>query len=187
MASERLKVTTENLLTVLQLPDNADKRLELIDGELVEKMPTQAHALIVAYLLIEIGLYLRGNPMGRIMPEVRYQLPDQTSNARIPDLSFVSNDRGPIVTRGATPYLPDLAIEVQSPDQTQELLEKKAVYYLAHGTKLVWIVLTDSRQIITRTASERGILRDGDRVEGGSVLPGLSIGVTAVFDAADGR
>lgn len=36
--------------------------------------------------------------------------------------------------------MPDLVIEVTSPDNTYKSMRKRADYYLAHGTRLVWLV-----------------------------------------------
>jgi len=42
-----------------------DKRLEFINGEIIEKMPTQLHAYIVHLLSGFLFVFLRENPIGR--------------------------------------------------------------------------------------------------------------------------
>ncbi len=48
--SQTKLITVEAFLSFIQQPKNEDRHFELIDGEIVEKMPTQLHALIANLL-----------------------------------------------------------------------------------------------------------------------------------------
>lgn len=184
MDTRQRQVTIADYEAIVSDPAHADRRFELVHGELVEKMPTQLHGLLVAFFIIEIGLYLRRNPLGRVMTEVRFQPPGQQMNARIPDVAFVRSEAGPVVVQGATPYLPDLAVEIQSPDQSEDALREKAAFYLAHGTRAVWLVYPAARRVEVITPEGRVSLGEGDVIAGGEVLPGFALPVRDVFASA---
>lgn len=158
-----------------------DKRLELIDGEIVEKVPPQLHAAIVSLLNFFIVSFLREKPIGHALSEARYSLPGDEENERIPDLSFIGHEKGPLVKSGAAPYMPDLAVEVQSPGQSDRLMADKAAYYLAHGSRMVWLVYPDRRLVEILTPEDRQLLTDSASIDDGDVLPGFSVAVKDIF------
>ena len=161
-------------------PENAEYHFELIDGEIVQKMPTMLHALIISLLNIALGIYLQQNPIGRALVEARYRLSHDERHDVIPDLSFVTMDK-PIIRKGAAPFLPDLAVEVQSPDQTDKFMVDKAAYYLANGVRMVWLIYPEKRLVEVLTPDARHLLNDADTLDGGDVLPGFSLSISDIF------
>ncbi|HLA41967.1 MAG TPA: Uma2 family endonuclease, partial [Aggregatilineales bacterium] len=143
------------------------RRFELIDGEIIEKMPTQVHAYIVGMLSGFLFIFLRQNPIGYALVEARYALPDDPENSRIPDLSFISQNRGKLVAEGAAPYMPDLAVEVQSPGQSDRLMTQKAAYYLEHGSRSVCLIYPDHCLVEVLTDDDRYLLTDAAILDGG--------------------
>src|SRR5205085_1852424 len=115
-----------------------DERYELINGKLIEKpMPKVEHGLIVRTIMFALRDFDRTEKLGIMIPEVSVTIRDDYTPA--PDLSFWMAERKPdrkvvIASR------PDLAIEVQSPDQRLTELRDKAIEYLKAGVKLVWII-----------------------------------------------
>lgn len=162
-------------------PENAEWHFELIDGEIVRKMPTQQHAFIIAILTAALMNFLSRNPLGRALVEARYRLPGDERHDLIPDLSFVTNEKGALVTKGAAPYLPDLAVEVQSPDQSDKFMADKAAYYLANAVRMVWLVYPEKQLVEVLTPDDRHLLNDADTLDGGSVLPGFSLAIRDIF------
>lgn len=181
MFQDRTYTTTEYEALVAEHPD---KRLELVDGEIVEKMPTQLHAYIVQMLSGFLFIFLREHPIGYALVEARYSLPDDDHNDRIPDLSFIRHDKGPLIETGPAPYMPDLAIEVQSPGQSDRFMADKAAYYLAHGSRMVWLVYPDRRLVEVLTPDDRHLLTTDSVISGGMVLPGFSLPVRDIFPTA---
>ncbi len=158
-----------------------EKRFELIHGEIVETMPTQLHGFIVQMLSGFLFVFLRANPIGYALIEARYRLPGDDHNDRIPDLSFITLERGPIVAQGAALYMPDLAVEVQSPDQSDRFIADKAAYYLANGSRMVWLIYPDRKLAEVLTPDDRKLLIAEGTIEGGDVLPGFSVNVGDLF------
>src|SRR5579871_3815437 len=101
MAVEKTGVTLADFEHFVALPENADRRFELINGEIVEKMPTEEHGLIGGRFYGEIYIYLKTHPIGRVTVEARHGLPEDSKNDRLPDVAFTSNDRAlPVVKKG---------------------------------------------------------------------------------------
>src|SRR5258706_11140483 len=134
MAVRGKAITISEFEKILAAPENRERLLELIDGKIVEKGGTQEHGIIAGFFITEIGLYLRQNKIGRAGVEVRHQATGDDENDRLPDVSVTCDLDKPVTKVGAVPYMPDLAIEVKSPDDTFKGIREKARYYLAHGS-----------------------------------------------------
>lgn len=182
------KTSAAQFEAFLALPENANRRFELINGEITEKMPTQLHAYIIQMLSGFLFVFLRQQPLGYALIEARYRLPGDDENDLIPDLSFVSKGRGALVRSGAAPYMPDLAVEAQSEGQSERFMLDKALLYLANGTRMVWIIYSTRQIVEVLTATERQLLTIADTLTGGEVLPGFSVPVRDLFpvDEAEG-
>ena len=182
MAVQKTRYTVEEFEAFAALPENAERRFELVSGEIVETMPTQLHAAIVSLLNFFLMHYLRENPIGWALVEARYQLPDDRENARVPDLSYASDRSRPLVSKGAAPYMPDLAVEVKSPDDNILELREKAAYYLANGSRMVWLVFPEKRLVeLYRPDEDVEILTAADTLQGYAVMPGFAVAVSEIF------
>ena len=176
-------LTVEDFERLIALPENSDRLFELIDGEIVEKMPTELYGLIQVNLGSHIWTHNRQHKLGRVTSEPRHQTPQDRYNSRLPDIAFTSKERAlPLVAKGAVQQMPDLAIEIQSPDDSLKKLRAKAAYYLANGARLVWVVLAEKRLVeIYRANGEVDILNENDILDGEDVLPGFTLPVHEMF------
>jgi Uma2 family endonuclease len=181
MALERKKLTYADYQDILELPDNADKVLELVDGEIVEKMASFEPSQIAGWFLTFINMYLLKNPIGRTsMSDGGYILDDE--NTLIPDVGYISNARMPDMPPREAPVPPDLAIEVKSPTDRKRTLRRKAEKYLAYGTKLVWLVFPEDQLVeVYTTDDDVKVFGMNDVLDGGDVLPGFTLAVKDVF------
>ncbi len=176
------QVTTEEFEAFLQLPENQDRLFELIHGEIVEKMPTEEHGVIVINIGIAIGVFVKQHKLGRVGAEIRYKMPKDRCNSRTPALSFNSGQR-PVVREGSVPQMPELAVEIKSPNDTTKQLREKADYYLANGARLVWLVFPGKRYVEVYTPDdEMEVMFGDDRLDGGDVLPGFTMPVADMFE-----
>jgi Uma2 family endonuclease len=174
-------VSADEFERILALPENRDRLLELINGEIVEKMPTGEHGLIAHNIDFELGSYNRRHKLGRVGVEVRQRLPHDQLNSRMPDVSFTTARR-PIVRKGGVPEVPDLAVEIKSPSDSVRQMREKAAYYLANGARLVWLVYPAQRVIEVYTPDANvELLVVGDQLTGGDILPGFTMSVVEVF------
>jgi Uma2 family endonuclease len=174
-------MTADEFARFVSAPENSDRRFELIDGQLVEKLPTMLQGVIKAQLGGELGIYLRENPVGWAGFSVDYSLPTDPLNVRSPDISFILKEGRTLLREGFVPYMPEIAVEVQLPEQSDTFMKEKGDYYLAHGTKIVWIVYPRQQLVEVLTPTERHLLTINDTLTGGDVLPGFSVPIREIF------
>lgn len=167
----------------LALPENSDRLFEMIDGEIVEKMPTERHGLIIFTLSGYLFIYLADHPIGRATVETRYRPADDTRNDRIPDLSFTRNERlTEVVEKGAVLRLPDLCVEVKSPTEKYIDFRSKAAYYLDNGAAQVWLIYPREKLVEVYTAGQDiAVLTVVDTLDGGDLLPGFTLAIKTLF------
>lgn len=186
MTIDLKKYTVKDLEAFEALPENRGRLWELINGEIVEKVPTQKHGMTTFTLSGLFFVYLQQHPAaGRGAIEVRHRMPDDEHNARIPDICIYTDATAAPIEKGAVPRMPDFAIEIQSPDDSPREMREKAEYYLKNGSKLVWLLYSKSRSADVCT------LRDGKMhieamdnegtLNGGDILPGFTVALKTIF------
>lgn len=122
MAVQKKLYTTDEFEAFLAEPQQRDRLFELIQGEIVEKVPTQLHGVIAAKTTTRIVIFVEQHGLGYVAVEVRHQLPGDDHNARLPDIAFYADSETPLVERGAMARMPDLAIEIQSPNDSLQAI-----------------------------------------------------------------
>ncbi len=175
-------ITIEAFEAFIKKPEHQGSLFELINGEIVEKMPTEEHGIIAGNIITEINLYLRQHKIGRAGVEIRHRMPGDDRNSFLPDVAFIADLNRAVVDKGAVPRMPDLAVEIQSPDDSLKLLREKVRYYLANGAKLVWLVLIAQRMIEGYTLDKEYILTENDLLTGEDILPGFEVPVRQIFE-----
>jgi Uma2 family endonuclease len=188
LAPEKTLVSADEFWMIVQLPENRDKHLELVDGEIVEMAGGTGgpHGEVGGRIIWWIGNVAIPNNLGRVTSsETCYRLyenPYGKDIVRCPDAAFVSMERAPQpFEEGYIPYAPDLAVEVISPGNDADEMQRKVLDYLTYGTRLVWLIYPDTHTITVYTNDGAKILREKDMLEGGDVLPGFSVKVADIF------
>jgi Uma2 family endonuclease len=182
----KVKFTLAEFEAIVALPENRERLLELIHGRIIEKVPTEFHGVIAGNALYYLKGFTRANGIkAYIGPEIRYQMPGDDDNSRLPDVSVRLAD-GQIVRQGAVERMPDLAIEIQSPDDSPEALRDRMEYYLRNGTRLGWILYSKTRTAEACTLDQADrmhieALGSDESLTGGDVLPGFSVKVSELF------
>lgn len=164
----------------MALPENQDRLWELIDGEIFEKMPTEEHGEIQIWFGGLIAQFVRERKLGRVSVEARHKMPQEQRNSRLPDISFIAGKR-PRVKQGSIPQMPDLAVEIMSPDDGLKDVRAKALYYLANGTQMVLILDPAKMLVIRLTPDDEQILLAEDMLDCAPVLAGFTIRVKEIF------
>ena len=86
------------------------------------------------------------------------------------------------LTDGWLRIVPDLVVEVISPNDLAYEVDEKIEMFLKAGVPLIWVVNPDVRTIrILRADGSTAILREGDELSGESVLPGFTCPVASIF------
>lgn len=167
--------------TLVTQPENKDRLLELINGRVVEKMPTEEHGVVALNIGGELRAYAKQNKNGRAGVEIRYKVAQDDRNSRLPDVSFTCRNQ-PLVSEGSVIGMPDLAVEIKFPNDTIAEMRETAAYYLANGTRLVWLVYPNYRLVeVYRNDADVEILDDAQHLNGHDVLPGFSFPVADIF------
>jgi Uma2 family endonuclease len=167
--------------------EHPNQRFELIDGEIVERFPSQRDGAVVSLLGGFLCEFLYPKSIGYALLKASYALTDDPFNSFVIDVSFITKDKGKLLDEGAAPYMPDLAVEVQSPGQSDRFMANKAAYYLAHGSRMVWLVYPRARLVEVLTKEDRQLLTATDILNGGSVLPEFQVAVKDIFPAQNER
>ena len=162
-----------------------ERPTELINGTLVEKPVDNFSSVVAAQIIISIGVYLRKQQIGRVSgPDGSFRM--SGGNLRLPDVAVTLNERLTGDRTQAVPdWVPDLAIEVLSPGNTPREMELKRAEYFAAGVIEVWELDPLQRTgRVFRDGQCVRVLSAEDSFEGGDVLPGLTISIAEVLDAA---
>jgi Uma2 family endonuclease len=181
MAVQKKTNTYADYSAIQGLPENADKILELIDGEIVEKMPSFTPSRVASRFNYYIMQYLMDDEIGYVtVADGGYVLSDEhTFN---PDVGYISKARLPKIPDREVLVAPDLAIEVKSPTDSKRAMRRKAEIYLAHGTRMVWLVFPDDKivEVYVPDQDVETVGIDGT-LNGGDVLPGFTLPVKNIF------
>ncbi len=174
--------TFEEFEAFISQSQNIDRLFELINGEIVEKVPTQEHGIIMVNISTDFKIYSRQNNFGRVGAEVLHRITTDNYNGRQPDVSFYVDTSEPIGKKGAMSHMPDIAVEIQSPSDNIKKLREKADYLLAKGTRMVWLVYPAKQLIEVVTPDDVEFYTIDDTISGEPVLPGFTMKVRDVFE-----
>ena len=184
-------------MTVNDLLERRDDgwHYELVEGRLIRMPPSGFRASRIAMRLGGLLVtFVDAHELGAVTTsDGAYDLsapgtPPTKGTGLAPDIAFIRAERLPphiaFDEDKAVPFAPDLAVEVASPNQFRPGMAKKAQRFLAAGTRLVWIVWPKRREIdvwLPGNTRPTRILRGGETLDGGEVLPGFSCVVDALF------
>ena len=181
-------MTVKQLMTAEELwemPEKPGVRFELVEGEVIEMPGLGAlAALIVGRVYNLVHASVQEQRLGLVfLSGLGYLLHRRPDVVRLPTCSFLSWDRIPEeLPDGYWPGAPDLAVEVVSPSDTVSELGEKVDEYAAAGVRAVWIVDPANRTVtVHETGRSVRILREGDVLDGGEVVPGFQFPVVAIF------
>ena len=167
------------------VPD--DGLYELVEGKLVEKQ-VGAQQVEIANILGEwIGSFARPRRLGRALVEMVFRIDPAKNLQRRPDAAFVSDARWPFRKRvpdvPVWDMVPDLAIEVISPNNSADEVEDKKLEYFRAGVGQVWVVYPKQRLVhICTSPTQVRILVGDQELDGGDLLPGFRLPLSALFD-----
>ncbi|MDE2785481.1 MAG: Uma2 family endonuclease [Chloroflexota bacterium] len=160
---------------------------ELIMGVLHRKVSSGLeHGEIVVNLGAPLHQFVRARRLGRVIgSDTGIQLEHNPDTVREPDLAFISAERMPLDLRERryAQVVPDLVVEIVSPNDRPLPVFDKAQMWLRHGVRLVWITDPEARTITALTQSGPArTFTETDTLDGGDVLPGFTCPVRDIFE-----
>jgi len=158
-----------------------DRLFELINGEIVEKVASFLPSKIAAWIATYFNMYLIEHPIGYVTgADGSYIL--SAENEFMPDVGYISKARLPNEPERQVYGAPDLAVEVKSPTDSKRQLRRKAEDYVRFGTKIVWLVFPEEKQIEVYVLDQEVQMMSIDGVlDGDEVLPGFRLPVRTLF------
>ena len=184
-----MTTTTEmRLLTADELLrlNSGGVRGELIRGVFCETMPAgQEHGEIVVALSAALWNFVNPQRLGRLTAsDSGVWVERDPDTVREPDIAFFPAAKAPLGTRvvGYSEVAPDLVVEIVSPSDSRREVHDKALMWLSHGVRLVWVVHPETRTVdVYRVDGDTATLSETDILDGLDVLPGFTCEVSAVF------
>ena len=179
-------MTAEEFCDWVQRPDNANKWLELVRGEVIElPAPLKIHGVIclnLGRLLLNFAFeqgkgYLTSNDSGVILER-------DPDTVRGPDIAYYEDAATFAELHpkyGEVP--PRLAVEssCSSSDRYTRITEK-VNDYLNNGVELVWLIEPELRAVtVCRAGRLPQILKEAQELTGEDVLPGFRCSVANLF------
>ena len=153
-------------------------RFELLDGRLAARTMGAQSSLAAANVVRLLGNHAEAQKLGKVLgADGAFQLfPDHPNRVRIPDASFVRQDRLPDgeVPEGHFRFPPDLAIEAVSPTDVAIEVDEKIEEYLRAGVPLVWVLFPRTRVVMVyRADGTVSRLRGDNELSGETVVAGF--------------
>src|SRR5262249_25665765 len=130
-----------------------------------------------------LATFLEKHPIGKVYGDnVGILLPN--GNVRSPDVIFVRNEKlpGGKSPEGFGELIPDLAVEVLSPQDSLREIGRKIGEFLECGVRLVWLV-DPKRETVTayKSLSETQNYSTADTLTADAVLPEFVCSVSRFF------
>jgi Uma2 family endonuclease len=161
---------------------------EVVNGQRVELPPMAISSIRVTdTLALFMGNWARAQGTGRVTVEMLHWLDEAVELKRRPDISYVSHDRWPrnkpVTDDEAWDVVPDLAVEVVSPnDKADGLLEKVEEYFVA-GVRQVWVVYPRRRVVhVFESFTQIKVTAKGQDLEGNTILSGFRLPLATLFE-----
>jgi Uma2 family endonuclease len=169
---------------------------ELIGGEIKPKMPTVfGHSEAANDLAFVINSYTLPRKLGKARVETTFIKPDDydgnwVKGSRIPDVMYLTTERLEMYQQMTQDYkskplmiVPDLAIEIVSPNDSYTEINDKVARYLQDGVRLVWVIDPQVKTVTVHVPGTNQItLLSGEAVlTGGDVIPGFELKLTELF------
>ena len=185
MATAKNKLlTAEDLLRL----SSQGVKGELIRGVLRETVSVgRVHARIAIRIGGEFDRHVRRNRLGQVGGSDGGVLIERNPDTvREPDVYFVSAERLPLDDQsdGYLEVVPELVVEIVSPNDAQQDVREKIEMWLEHGVSMALEVRPATRTIVIhRPGAPAVALTSNDVLDGGDVLPGFSLPLSEIFDA----
>jgi Uma2 family endonuclease len=180
MLVQQTNVSVEEFERIVMLPENAERLLELIDGEISEVVSNSISSIIAAYICGVIVVFVRQSKLGYVSgADGGYQIGNERY---IPDCAFISKTKlSKPTTESYVSIPPDLAVEVLSPSNTPDEMTIKVDNYLRAGV-VVWVVSPEAQRVVVhRPDAPPKTYNIDETLDGGNVLPGFTLPVRDIF------
>src|SRR5437588_10571589 len=104
------------------------------------------HNSLQGFLFGTLWLFVEKQRLGTVLAEQEYDFEGQ---ARAPDISFFGPEKQPLADRRkrVQRFVPDLAIEIVSPNDGFNAISRKRELYRRCGVPEVWIICQETQEV----------------------------------------
>jgi Uma2 family endonuclease len=172
------RATVEDLM---QMPKDG-RVYELVDGEILVSPAGMRHSEVAAKIVAIVATFLESHPIGKVYTEgVGIALPN--GNIRSPDMTFVRNEKLP---GGKSPeafgeLIPDLVVEVLSPNDSLKEVGRKIGEFLENGVPTVWLVSPKQETVTIYHSLSDARQYNASETITADCLPGFSCRISRFF------
>ncbi|MFN8376325.1 MAG: Uma2 family endonuclease [Anaerolineae bacterium] len=177
------RYTLDEFHVFSEAPENKNRLLELINGEIVEKVASFKPSRLALRMGHLLSIYLDQNDIGYVTgADGSYIL--APGYEFMPDVGYISKARLPQEPERQVQGPPDLAVEVKSPTDSKREMRQKAEDYLRFGTKMVWLIFPEEKLVeVYVPDKDVAEININGVLDGGEVLPGFTLPVKEIFPA----
>ncbi|MEA5467805.1 MULTISPECIES: Uma2 family endonuclease [unclassified Spirulina] len=145
----------------LKLPETRPAS-EYINGQILQKpMPQGKHSKIQAKLVTTINQFVEESEIAQAFPELRCVF---GGRAIVPDVTVFAWDKIPVDENDEIANIfndiPDLIVEVLSPDQSQTKVTGKILHALNYGSQMGWLIDPSAHSILIYPPQQQPQLLD---------------------------
>ena len=180
--------TSRKLMTaaeLLAMPDDGNRH-ELLQGELITMAPAgDRHGIVADRTGRRLGNFVEAGDLGHTWAaDTGFWIERLPDTVRAPDYAFISYERmpGPPSHQGYSEVIPDLVVEVASPNDRQPEIDAKTQMWLGAGVRLVLNVYPETREVYAH--HEDGSVQQfgaDDVLTCEPALPGFACSVADIF------
>lgn len=172
-----------------------DHPVEIVDGEVVILSPAKRIQSVIEHTLFRsLDAYVLSHDLGEAWIETTFVLDVEAGTnwvkgSRVPDVAFVSKQK---LAEHQTQYgdsddpfrlVPEIAVEVVSPNDFYSEINKKVSDYLYYGVQLVWVIDPQLKTVRVHTPADPDghTLHAAETLTGAPILPDWSIPLADLF------
>jgi Uma2 family endonuclease len=176
-------VTPDDLL---RMPDHG-RGYEIVDGELKETNVSFLSSFVAGEIHGSLREYVKPRRLGWVSPEgTSFRcFPDDENRVRRADVAFHRLDRltaDRAQAEGHCTIVPDLVVEVVSPNDLAYEVNEKRNEWLGAGAQLVWVVYPDRQEVYAhRRDGTVTFFGPADTLTAEPVLPEFRVPVAELF------
>jgi Uma2 family endonuclease len=159
---------------------------EIVNGQRVEMPPMSILAVFVASHLQELlGPFVRERRLGRVVTEGLFIMDADKDVRRRPDVAFVSRETWPLERPlppvGDWRIVPDVAVEVNSPNDLLEEVLGKILEYFHYGVKQVWMISPTHGLVYVYSSPADVRILTADQELADTVVSGFRLNLAELF------
>jgi Uma2 family endonuclease len=177
-------LTVEDFERICDRPENADKRLELVNGEVVEMpRPAKKHGYLQIRLATRLNVYAEAKrPPDFVICESGVVIRETPATVRGPDVAYFLDKASEDFDETWFRNPPLIAVEVVSREESSKELKAKIHDYLAMGVRYVWAVHPDDSIIHVHTRDAKPKSYDHAATITVPELPGFELAMADLFE-----